>query len=110
MLFSLRRIFLLPLLCSLTGLFATSALDAETAPAAHFPTTDDLRHLKSMGGPQLAPDGKQALVTITDTTADGAKAHVWIVATSGTEKARQLTLSPPADKRGERNPQWAPDG
>ncbi len=91
-------------------MFSASGLAAETAPAAHFPTTDDLRHLKSMGGPQLSPDGKQALVTITDATADGAKAHVWVVATSGTEKARQLTFSPPADKRGERNPQWAPDG
>jgi len=52
----------------------------------------------------------QALLTVTDATADGAKAHVWVVATSGAEKARQLTFSPPADKRGERNPQWAPDG
>jgi dipeptidyl aminopeptidase/acylaminoacyl peptidase len=94
----------------LPGLFAASGLEAESAPAAHFPTTDDLRHLKSMGGPQLSPEGKQALVTVTDATADGGKAHVWVVATSGAEKARQLTFSPPADKRGEHNPQWAPDG
>jgi dipeptidyl aminopeptidase/acylaminoacyl peptidase len=64
-----------------------------------------------MGGPQLSPDSKTVLFTVTDSTADGAKSHVWLVATTGgTEKPRQLTFSPPADKRGERNPQWAPDG
>jgi dipeptidyl aminopeptidase/acylaminoacyl peptidase len=110
MLSSLARLSLFSLVCVLPGLFAASGLGAESAPTAHFPTTDDLRHLKSMGGPQISPDGKQALLTVTDTTADGGKAHVWVVATSGTEKARQLTFSPPADKRGERNPQWAPDG
>ncbi|HEY6490512.1 MAG: prolyl oligopeptidase family serine peptidase [Terracidiphilus sp.] len=85
---------------------------AQSAPSAspHFPTTDDLRHLKSIGGPQLSPDGSEVLFTETDATADGAKSHVWIVATSGAEKPRQLTFSPPAEKRGEHNPQWAPDG
>lgn len=107
---SLARLSLLSIACVLSGLFATSGLEAESAPAAHFPTTDDLRHLKLMGGPQLSPDGKQALLTVTDATADGGKAHVWVVATSGAEKARQLTFSPPADKRGERNAQWVPDG
>ncbi len=76
----------------------------------HFPTTDELRHLKAMSSPELSPDGKWALLTVTDTTADGAKAHVWLVATSGSEKPRQLTFSPPADKRGEHNAHWAPDG
>ena len=90
------------------------ALHAQPATPSHFPTTDELRHLKSIGGPQLSPDGKQAIFTVTDATADGAKAHVWVVAIhdsgSGSEKARQLTFSPPSDKRGERNPKWAPDG
>jgi dipeptidyl aminopeptidase/acylaminoacyl peptidase len=101
----------------LVFIFGVSALSvgagtlrAQQAPAPHFPTTEDLRHLKSIGGPQLSPDGKQALFTVVDATADGAKAHVWVVTTSGSDKARQLTFSPPADKRGERNPQWAPDG
>ena len=86
---------------------ATVVLAAEEP---HFPTSDDLRHLKAIGGPQLSPDGKFVLVTITDSTADGAKSHLWLVATGGADKPRQLTFSPPAEKRGERNPQWAPDG
>jgi dipeptidyl aminopeptidase/acylaminoacyl peptidase len=75
-----------------------------------FPTTDDLRHLKAIGGPLLSPDGKQVLVTITDSTADGGKSHLWLVSTTASEKPRQITFSPPADKKGERSPQWAPDG
>jgi dipeptidyl aminopeptidase/acylaminoacyl peptidase len=69
-----------------------------------------LRHFKAISGPQLSPDGMQALFTVADSTADGAKSHVWVVSTSGSDKARQLTFSPPADKRGERNPRWSPDG
>jgi dipeptidyl aminopeptidase/acylaminoacyl peptidase len=88
------------------------ALSAQTSPISpgHFPTTEDLRHLKSIGGPQLSPDGTAALFTLTDSTAEGAKSHIWVVSINGSDKARQLTFSPPADKRGERNPQWAPDG
>ena len=47
---------------------------------------------------------------MTHTTAEGAASHLWIVPTSASgEKARQLTFSPPADKRGEHSAQWAPD-
>jgi hypothetical protein len=110
MLSSLRPSRLVLTLCVSISLLSACALGAEQAPASHFPTTEDLRHLKSIGGPQLSPDGNQALFTLVDATADGAKAHVWVVATNGLDKARQLTFSPPADKRGELNPQWAPDG
>jgi dipeptidyl aminopeptidase/acylaminoacyl peptidase len=97
-------------LCAvLTAVPLVRAADKPAEP--HFPTSEDLRHLKGIGGPQLSPDGKQILFVVTDTTADGAKSHIWIVATNGDkESMRQLTVSPPADKRGERAPQWAPDG
>lgn len=86
-----------------------AALYAVDAP--HFPTTDDLRHLKTMSAPRLSPDGSEVLFTVTDSTADGAKGHLWIVGTSGgAETLRQLTWSPPADKRGERDAEWSPDG
>jgi dipeptidyl aminopeptidase/acylaminoacyl peptidase len=110
MLFS--RIFPASLsLCAvLTVVPALRAEDAQPA-GPHFPTSEDLRHVKAMGGPQLSPDGKQVLFVVTDATADGAKSHIWIVAASGDKDSlRQLTVSPPADKRGERAPQWAPDG
>ena len=79
--------------------------------APHFPTNEDLRHIKALSNPLLSPDGKQVLFTLSSTTADGGAVHLWIapVPGNGIEKARQLTFSPPSDKRGEHNPQWAPD-
>jgi dipeptidyl aminopeptidase/acylaminoacyl peptidase len=89
----------------------TVTLAARAAEEPHFPSNEDLRHLKSLGGPQLSPDGKSILFSVTDATADGAKVHIWVVsAAGGADTLRQLTFSPPSDKRGERNPQWAPDG
>ena len=85
-------------------------LAGETNAASHFPTTDDLRHLKAMNSPELSPDGKQAVFTVVDSTADEGKSHVWITPTDGSAKARQLTFSPPADKHGEHSAQWAPNG
>ena len=61
--------------------------------------------------PILSPDGSRVLFTVTHATADGAASHLWIVSASATstDKPRQLTFSPPADKRGEHNAQWNPD-
>jgi dipeptidyl aminopeptidase/acylaminoacyl peptidase len=88
-----------------------SAPSAFAVDEPHFPTSEDLRHLKGVGGPQLSPDGKLVLFSVTDSTADGAKTHIWMAPTTGgREKARQLTFSPPADKRGELAPQWSSDG
>ncbi len=92
---------------------ASPAPEAKPPAAAepHFPTSEDLRHLKAISAPQLSPDGKLVLFTVTEATADGAKTHLWLApAAGGTEKARQITFSPPSDKRGERGAQWAPDG
>lgn len=94
---------------------AAPAAVAQVAPEAkasepHFPTTEDLRHLKAIGSPVLSPDGAQVLFTVTESTADGAKSHLWVASVSGQEKARQLTNGPASDKRGERGGQWAPDG
>ena len=84
---------------------------AAPVPQPHFPTTDDLRHIKAISAPLLSPNGKQALFTVTDSTADGGKSHLWLVPIpAGSESARQLTFSPPSDKRGEHSAQWAPDG
>jgi dipeptidyl aminopeptidase/acylaminoacyl peptidase len=91
----------------------TSAVASEAQQTApHFPSNEDLRHLKSISNPQLSPDGKQILFSVTNATADGAGTHIWLVPAPGNsaDKPRQLTFSPPSDKKGEHNPQWAPDG
>ncbi|HET6206878.1 MAG TPA: prolyl oligopeptidase family serine peptidase [Terracidiphilus sp.] len=94
----------------LSVLLLTTAPFMRADDQSRFPSTDDLRQLKSLGGPLLSPDGKRVLVTMTDSTADGGKSHLWLVSATTGEKPRQITFSPPADKRGERSPQWAPDG
>ncbi len=82
--------------------------------APHLPTNEDLRHLKALAAPQLSPDGKQVLFTVTDATADGGKSHLWLASVApgsgAAEKARQITFSPATDKRGESGAQWFPDG
>ncbi len=83
----------------------------QASAESHFPTSEDLRHLKTLSAPILSPDGKQILFTVTEATADGGKSHLWLAPTAGSqERARQITFSPPAEKRGERGAQWAPDG
>jgi dipeptidyl aminopeptidase/acylaminoacyl peptidase len=77
--------------------------------ALSFPNNEQLRHFKTMSDPRLAPDGKRILIRITDATADGAKSHLWLTGVDG-EEPRQLTFSPDADKRGEYEGEWMPDG
>jgi dipeptidyl aminopeptidase/acylaminoacyl peptidase len=92
---------------------AESKAPAVPGPAVtepHYPTNEDLRHLKALGAPQLSPDGKFVLFTTTEATADGGASHLWLAVVGGQDKARQITFSPPSDKRGERGAQWAPDG
>jgi dipeptidyl aminopeptidase/acylaminoacyl peptidase len=77
--------------------------------ALSFPNNEQLRRFKTMSDPRLAPDGKRILIRITDATADGAKSHLWVTGVAG-EDPRQLTYSPDADKRGEYEGEWMPDG
>jgi Tol biopolymer transport system component len=79
------------------------------AAAPHFPTNEDLRHVRAVGDPRPSPDGRQILVRITDSTAEGAKSHLWLVDVAANE-SRQLTYSPESDKTGESHGEWMPDG
>jgi dipeptidyl aminopeptidase/acylaminoacyl peptidase len=75
----------------------------------HFPSNEDLRHVRSMAQPRLSPDGRSVLIQITDATADGAKSHIWLVDVQ-TNTSRQLTWTPASEKRGEGSAEWMPDG
>jgi len=64
-----------------------------------------------MSVPLLSPDGEQVLFAVTQSTAEGAGSHLWLCPVQpGGDRARQLTFSPPSDKRGEHDAQWAPEG
>ncbi len=86
-----------------------SAPATRAADNAHFPSNEDLRHVRAMAQPRLSPDGRSVLVQITDSTADGAKSHLWLVDIKQ-NIARQLTWSIPQEKRGEYAGRWMPDG
>jgi len=86
--------------------FATTARAAEVS---RFPTNEDLRHFRSISDPRISPNGQQVLIRIVDSTADGAKSHLWLVDVAS-NTYRQLTYSPETDKNGETNGEWMPDG
>lgn len=88
---------------------AISACTASAADHPQFPSNEDLRHVRAMAQPRLSPDGRSVLVQITDSTADGAKSHLWLVDIRQ-NVSRQLTWSTPQEKRGEFAGRWMPDG
>jgi len=105
------------LFCMLRTLHATALLltgavltcNAAAADDAHFPSNEDLRHVRAMAQPRLSPDGHSVLIQVTDSTADGAKSHLWLVGIKQ-NSSRQLTWSTPQEKRGEYAGRWMPDG
>ena len=113
---------------ALAALLALVALVALVAAASFAPldaqTTkrpmgiDDIMTIKSVGGPNISPNGTQIVFTVggwehPNAKSDSAKgdthenrSHVWIVPSDGTSPARQLTFS----ERGESAPAFSPDG
>lgn len=89
------------------AVFPVSA--AAQTPAAHFPTNEDLRHTRALGDPQLSPDGRSVLFSLTEPTVGGASAHLW-AADVGANTSRQLTFAPVGSKSSEHAGTWSPDG
>jgi dipeptidyl aminopeptidase/acylaminoacyl peptidase len=104
----MARYYLL-LLVSLLLVSLFLAAPAVRSQTAAFPTNEQLRQCKRMAAARLSPDGQLALIEVTDSTADGGKSHIWVTGTHG-EPPRQLTYSAEADKQGEHDAAWMPDG
>ncbi len=70
-------------------------------------TIDDLLALPVLSDPQMSPDGRRVVFTVTvaDRGANAYRTHLWIVPVEGGEP-RQLT-TPQARDTG---PRWSPDG
>jgi dipeptidyl aminopeptidase/acylaminoacyl peptidase len=58
----------------------------------HFPTNEEIRQVRTASEPRLSPDGKQIVVEITDSTANGGQNHIWLLSVQGKD-FRQLTFS-----------------
>src|SRR5258707_8525604 len=70
-------------------------------------TVDDYLALKSVGNPQLSPDGKWVAYTVTEPSLKDNRGitRIWL-AEVASGSARQLTAGPGSD----RQPRWSPDG
>ncbi|HEY0808539.1 MAG TPA: S9 family peptidase [Longimicrobiales bacterium] len=68
---------------------------------------DDFVRIKSVGDPQLSPDGGWVAYTVTsiDLKKDNSDTDIWMVSWDGATNLR-LTSSPD----GESSPRWSPDG
>src|SRR5437016_14468200 len=70
-------------------------------------TIDDYLALKSVGNPQVSPDGKWVAYTVTEQSLkdDRGTTRIWL-ADVATGQSRDLTAGPGSD----RQPRWSPDG
>src|SRR5216117_313869 len=70
-------------------------------------TIDDYLALKSVGNPQLSPDGKWVAYTVTEQSLKDNRGitRIWL-ADVASGAVRQLTAGPGSD----RPPRWSPDG
>lgn len=88
-------------------LFVTCLSALAQAPAKRSLKPSDVYLLKNIGSPQISPDGKWVLYTLStvDTTKDRRNSDIWMTSWDGEEHV-QLTFT----EEGESNPKWSPDG
>jgi len=91
----------------LLGFVAVPGLALAQAGAAKVPTIDDLLNLRTLGGPQVSPDGAFVAYTVssTDWKQDAFVTQVWLV-----HVASGRTLQMTRGDKSCSNPAWSPDG
>jgi dipeptidyl aminopeptidase/acylaminoacyl peptidase len=69
---------------------------------------EDLFRFRRVADPQISPDGKQVVYTLTivDLSANKTTTNLWLAPADGTGKPRQLTTT----EKHDRHPRWSPDG
>jgi dipeptidyl aminopeptidase/acylaminoacyl peptidase len=95
---SLRKLSYLPLLLLVSQTFAGAASEMNRQIAM-------TRVVKDIA---LSPNGRTVVAAITDTTADGARAHLWMLSKSDVPK--QITGTGDDRIAEDSDPTWAPDG
>ncbi len=86
---------------------AVLALPGTVAAQQHAMTIADYLSLKTVGDPQLSPDGKTVAYTVTDVSLEKNTGitHIWLAPLAG-GTPRQITFGPGSDMA----PRWSPDG
>ena len=97
------KLHLVWLLAALTPATGPAAETAPKRPITH----EDVWLMKRLGNPALSPDGRFAVVPVSEPAYDDAKksSDLWLVATDGSAPPRRLTFS----TGSESNPAWSPD-
>jgi dipeptidyl aminopeptidase/acylaminoacyl peptidase len=95
--------------CTLLAALCLASILVAAAAEEHFPSNEDLRHVRAISDPRLSPDGRSVLIEVSDPTAAGGRSHLWLVDLE-TNTARELTYSNPGQKQGEFGGAWLPDG
>lgn len=98
---------LLRVLASLLAGIVTASPAAAQASARHAITVDDFLALKTVGDPQLSPDGETVAFTVTAPSLEDNRnvSRIWVLPAAGGD-AKALTSGAGSD----RAPRWAPDG
>ena len=91
----------------LTLLFASTRILGAQAPVTRPLRPSDIYQLRSVGDPQLSPDGNWVAYTITsaDSARDKSDTDIWMTSWDGTQTIR-VTSSP----ESEATPRFSPDG
>jgi dipeptidyl aminopeptidase/acylaminoacyl peptidase len=95
----------MPVIVFLLILLSAAQLRAQSkATISH----ETMWKLKSVGNPQLSPDGKWVVFSLSTPDYDADKRHsdLWLVPADGSSPARPIT----AGKAGESSPIWSPEG
>lgn len=92
------------MLSALLALFLVPLAAAELRPVTH----EDVWLMKRLGSPVVSPDGKLAVVPVTEPSyeKDGEATNLWLITLDGSAPPRQLT----AARTGESGVDWRPDG
>ena len=70
-------------------------------------TFDDIMAMKNVGAPEISPDGKSIVYTVTSAAMDDNenRPEIWLVSTEEDRSARRFTSG-----NNDRSPKWSPDG
>jgi dipeptidyl aminopeptidase/acylaminoacyl peptidase len=94
------------LLCKVFLTTSLTSLPMVSAHAADHPlTNEDIRQSREVREAKPSSDGAHVLAVITDTTADGGRPHLWLLARNG-EIPRQLTFSSGERDKGQYRANW----
>jgi dipeptidyl aminopeptidase/acylaminoacyl peptidase len=89
-------------------LFLTFLFASVAAAEKHPLSLDDMAKQRSVGDPQLSPDGRWIAYTVgtIDTEKDRRDSDLWMIGWNGEDRVRLTSLPDSSESR----PRWSPDG